>query len=72
MRQIKITTQGPLGWGDTVEVFNESTLLTMATGIVKSAGHMREGDILVRFSHQPGVSQLWTIIEVKWVRRENK
>lgn len=72
MRQIKITTQGPLGYKDTTDVFMEDDLLLTVGGVVKPARQLKEGDILVRFGGQPGTPQLWTVMEIEWVRREHK
>ena len=72
MRKVSITAQGPLGYKDTTDVFMEDDLLLTFGGMVKPAKKLREGEILVRFGGQPGVSQLWTVIEVEWVRRERK
>jgi hypothetical protein len=68
----KITAQGPLGYKDTTDVFMEDDLLLTVGGVVKRAIRLQEGDVLVRFGSQPAVLQLWTIMDMEWVRREHK
>jgi hypothetical protein len=72
MRKVKITAQGPLGYKDTTDVFMEDDLLLTVGGVVKRAIRLQEGDILVRFGSQPATLQLWTILDMEWVRREHK
>ena len=72
MRKVKITAQGPLGYKDTTDVFMEDDILLTASGMVKKVNRLREGDVLVRFGGQPSVSQIWTVMEMEWVRREHK
>jgi hypothetical protein len=72
MREVKITTQGPLGWGDIEDTFKEDSLLLTASGEVKQVRHLREGDVLVRFAHPDlkELAQYWTIIEMEWLKRK--
>ena len=71
MRKVIITSTGPLGYSDSVEEYLEYSLLLTASGEVKPAYQVREGEVLVRFNGQPRTPVPWTIIKVEWKRRAN-
>jgi hypothetical protein len=72
MRKVQISATGPLGWSDWMETFSEDALLLTASGEVKAAHRLREGDVLIRFSDlvREGPAQRWIITKAEWLRRE--
>ena len=71
MRKVQISATGPLGWSDWMETFSEDTLLLTASGEVKAAHRLREGDVLIRFGEFSTTSALrFSITKIEWLRRE--
>ncbi len=71
MRKVKITSQGPLGWGDKEELWGEDELVLLSSGKVKPVRQLREGEVTVRFNGHPGTPQLWTVLSMEWQRRQH-
>ena len=73
MRQVKLTMQGQIGYGDRTETYSEDDLLLTATGQVKPVRQLRERDVLITFPDaSPFRPLLWTIVQIEWVRKSER